>query len=55
MALALLVLLAVAVALLAYGDTRRLLLVRPLYRYFQRSLPPMSATEREAIAAGDTW
>lgn len=55
MTLVLLILLLVGVALMAYGPTRRHLLMRPLYRYFQRSMPPLSATEREAIAAGDTW
>lgn len=34
---------------------RRLLCTQWLFKWFQRRLPPMSATEREAIYAGDTW
>ncbi|WP_412852018.1 acyl-CoA dehydrogenase [Ectothiorhodospira shaposhnikovii] len=34
---------------------RRRLLSRRLFTVFKRSLPPMSATEREALEAGDTW
>jgi acyl-CoA dehydrogenase len=30
-------------------------ITRPLYRWARRVLPTMSETEREAIAAGDTW
>ncbi|MEZ5491468.1 MAG: acyl-CoA dehydrogenase [Gammaproteobacteria bacterium] len=34
---------------------RRQLLSRPIYRFFQRVLPPMSTTEMEALEAGDVW
>lgn len=34
---------------------RRELLTRPVFRLFRRVLPEMSATEREAIEAGEPW
>jgi acyl-CoA dehydrogenase len=30
-------------------------LTRPVYRFFQKVLPPMSTTEMEALEAGDVW
>jgi acyl-CoA dehydrogenase len=34
---------------------RRHFFSRFIFNYFKKSLPPMSATEREAIEAGDVW
>lgn len=36
-------------------NLRRDKLTRPVYQFFKRVLPPMSATEQEALEAGDTW
>jgi acyl-CoA dehydrogenase len=36
-------------------DMRRERLTRPVFEFFKRVLPPMSATEQEALEAGDTW
>ncbi|MGE8496775.1 MAG: acyl-CoA dehydrogenase [Pseudomonas sp.] len=47
-------LLAVAVPL-ALPDLRRKHFTAPLFAWFQRVLPPMSATERDAIEAGTVW
>lgn len=45
-----------AVALpLALPDLRRRVLSGPLFTWFQKVLPPMSDTEREAIEAGTVW
>ncbi|MBF8781274.1 acyl-CoA dehydrogenase [Pseudomonas fulva] len=49
-----LVLAAIAVLVLS-TDLRRRLLVAPVFRWFRRTLPPMSQTEREAIDAGTVW
>ncbi|MCB1672027.1 MAG: acyl-CoA dehydrogenase [Pseudomonadales bacterium] len=44
------------VALFYFIDSlRRQLLSRPIYRFFQKVLPPMSRTEMEALEAGDVW
>src|SRR5690606_30223889 len=44
------------VALFYFEDNlRRKRLTLPVYRFFQRVLPPMSDTEQEALEAGDTW
>ena len=44
------------VALFYFEDNlRRDKLTRPVYQFFKRVLPPMSATEQEALEAGDTW
>lgn len=40
---------------LALPELRRKLFSAPLFAWFQRVLPPMSATEREAIEAGTVW
>src|SRR3990167_2981686 len=49
-----LLLLAVALPLLL-PQQRRSLLTAPLFAWFKRVLPPMSATERDAIEAGTVW
>lgn len=49
-----LLLLAVALPLLL-PQQRRSLFTAPLFAWFQRVLPPMSATERDAIEAGTVW
>jgi acyl-CoA dehydrogenase len=54
MALLWLVLLAVALPL-ALPEQRRRLFSAPLFAWFKRVLPPMSATERDAIEAGPVW
>ncbi|MDP3814035.1 acyl-CoA dehydrogenase [Pseudomonas sp.] len=49
-------LLLLALALpLALPQLRRKLISAPLFAWFQRVLPPMSATERDAIEAGTVW
>ncbi|WP_404408213.1 acyl-CoA dehydrogenase [Pseudidiomarina marina] len=45
----------VVVLLVAVPDIRRSLITRPAFAFFKRVLPPLSATEREAMQAGDTW
>lgn len=42
-----------AVAILHVSPFRRLILTGPLFSLYRRVLPPMSSTEREALAAGD--
>ncbi|WP_339521989.1 acyl-CoA dehydrogenase [Pseudomonas sp. EA_35y_Pfl2_R111] len=49
-----LLLLAVALPLLL-PQQRRKLFTAPLFTWFKRTLPPMSATERDAIEAGTVW
>lgn len=45
-----------AVALpLALPELRRTFISAPLFAWFQRVLPPMSETERDAIEAGTVW
>lgn len=34
---------------------RRAIITRPIFAAFKKVLPPMTATEREALEAGDTW
>ncbi|RLK46813.1 hypothetical protein DFR31_2520 [Alkalispirillum mobile] len=41
--------------LLNLPGLRRRVVTRPVFRAFKRVLPPMTATEREALEAGDTW
>lgn len=54
--LAILWVLWLAVALpLALPEMRRKLITAPLFSWFQRVLPPMSETERDAIEAGTVW
>ncbi|KAG0923191.1 hypothetical protein G6F31_019612 [Rhizopus arrhizus] len=38
-----------------FNAWRRRRISEPAYRWARNALPPMSATEREAIEAGDTW
>ena len=52
--LLLLVVAAIALPLLL-PDLRRKLFTAPMFNWFQRTLPPMSTTEREAIDAGTVW
>ena len=49
------VLLAVVAAPLLLPDLRRQYFTKPLVRWFQKVLPPMSETERDAIDAGTVW
>lgn len=49
------VLLALKFALLVLPDWRRKVFTGPVFGWFQRTLPPMSQTEREAIEAGTVW
>jgi acyl-CoA dehydrogenase len=49
------VLLAVVAASLLLPDLRRKSFSAPLFKWFQKTLPPMSQTEREAIEAGTVW
>ncbi|HSX19497.1 MAG TPA: acyl-CoA dehydrogenase, partial [Gammaproteobacteria bacterium] len=51
----LLTLLVVIGVIVIVGPIRRLLITGLVFRWYQKVLPPMSATEREAIDAGDTW
>ena len=49
------VLLAAPAALLLLPDLRRKRFTAPLFSWFQKVLPPMSQTERDAIDAGTVW
>ena len=49
------VLLAVVAAPLLLPDLRRQYFTKPLFIWFQKVLPPMSETERDAIDAGTVW
>ncbi|WP_348748484.1 acyl-CoA dehydrogenase [Pseudomonas rhodesiae] len=49
------VLLAVVAAPLLLPDLRRQYFTKPLFGWFQKVLPPMSETERDAIDAGTVW
>lgn len=51
----LLVPLAIVLAVLNIGPIRRSLLTKPVFNYLQKSMPPMSVTEREALESGTTW
>ena len=51
----LILLVVVVVLLFAVPDIRRSIITRPAFAFFKRVLPPLSATEREAMEAGDTW
>ena len=48
-------LLAAPTALLLLPDLRRKIFTAPLFKWFQKTLPPMSQTERDAIDAGTVW
>ena len=47
--------LGIALVLLNIESLRRRFLTAPTLRYIRKVLPPISATEREAIEAGTTW
>lgn len=47
--------LALKAALVALPEWRRKVFTGPVFNWFQRTLPPMSQTEREAIDAGTVW
>ncbi|WP_095143755.1 acyl-CoA dehydrogenase [Pseudomonas sp. Irchel s3b6] len=49
------IMLAVVAAPLLLPDLRRKLFSAPLFSWFQKTLPPMSQTERDAIDAGTVW
>ncbi|NWE39363.1 acyl-CoA dehydrogenase [Pseudomonas yamanorum] len=49
------VLIAVVAAPLLLPDLRRKYFTAPLFNWFQKVLPPMSETERDAIDAGTVW
>jgi len=49
------VLIAVVAAPLLLPDLRRQYFTKPLFNWFQKVLPPMSETERDAIDAGTVW
>ncbi|MBO0493501.1 acyl-CoA dehydrogenase [Pseudomonas sp. Marseille-Q1929] len=49
------VLLAIVTAPLLLPDLRRQYFTKPLFSWFQKVLPPMSETERDAIDAGTVW
>lgn len=51
----LLLVVAAIAAFLLLPDLRRKLFTAPMFNWFQRTLPPMSTTEREAIDAGTVW
>ncbi|MFC5473413.1 acyl-CoA dehydrogenase [Paraherbaspirillum soli] len=54
-AILLLLLLAIPCLAVAIKPLRHALLTRPILKIFQRILPRMSQTERDAIEAGTTW
>ncbi|ORL47744.1 acyl-CoA dehydrogenase [Pseudomonas putida] len=49
------IVLALKIALVALPEWRRKVFTGPVFSWFQRTLPPMSQTEREAIDAGTVW
>jgi len=49
------IVLALKTALLVLPQWRRKVFSGPVFKWFQRTLPPMSQTEREAIDAGTVW
>ena len=49
------IMLAAPAALLLLPDLRRKIFTTPLFSWFQKTLPPMSQTERDAIDAGTVW
>ncbi|MBV4483692.1 acyl-CoA dehydrogenase [Pseudomonas khavaziana] len=49
------VLIAVVAVPLLLPDLRRQYFTKPLFSWFQKVLPPMSETERDAIDAGTVW
>lgn len=51
----LLILIAAIAIIVGIPDIRRSLISRPAFGFFKRVLPPLSATERDAMEAGDVW
>lgn len=51
----LLILIAVVAIIFGIAEIRRSLISRPAFAFFKRVLPPLSATERDAMEAGDVW
>ncbi|RAJ93687.1 acyl-CoA dehydrogenase [Aliidiomarina maris] len=51
----LLIIIAAIAVILGVPDIRRSLISRPAFGFFKRVLPPLSATERDAMEAGDVW
>ena len=49
------IMLAAVAAPLLLPDLRRKFFSAPLFNWFQKTLPPMSETERDAIDAGTVW
>ena len=47
--------LVVVLVVLNVGSVRRALLSRPVFAILKKSMPPISATERDALEAGTTW
>ncbi|MCF2862925.1 acyl-CoA dehydrogenase [Pseudoalteromonas sp. Cnat2-41] len=52
--LVLLIIVAVIV-IFAVRDIRMSIVTRPVFKWFKQALPPLSATERDAMEAGDIW
>lgn len=51
----LLILIAAIAIIFGVSDIRRSLISKPAFGFFKRVLPPLSATERDAMEAGDVW
>lgn len=51
----LLIIIAVIAIIFGVPDIRRSLISRPAFTFFKRVLPPLSATERDAMEAGGVW
>ena len=47
--------LAVVLVILNIAPIRRVLLTKPVFGMLKKSMPPISATERDALEAGTTW
>lgn len=47
--------LALILVVLNVGSVRRALLTKPVFAMLKKSMPPISATERDALEAGTTW
>ena len=46
---------AICVVILMQSDCRRQLLIKPTFSAFKKAMPPISATEREALESGTVW
>lgn len=47
--------LALVLVVLNVGSVRRAILTKPVFAMLKKSMPPISATERDALEAGTTW